>query len=425
MDLLILLLLILLNGIFSMSEIALVSARKSRLEGEAQRGDARAKAALELANDPNRFLSTVQIGITLIGILMGIYSGENVTADVERWIQQLPVLAPYAHTLAITTVVIMITFFSLVLGELVPKRIGLNMPEPIAKLMALPMRLLSIIAAPFIWLLTRTSDGLLRLFGYRHRPGGGVTEEEIRAMVEQGAKGGAVAAIEHAIVERVFTLGDRKVSTLMTYRGDVVLLHVGADAPQVRAALRKDMHAYYPVVAEHPDKVLGVVALEELLKHLDDDHLDLRKLMRPPVFVHEDMAAYRALEKFKLQGQGFALVTDTRGTTIGLVTMTDILQALVGDVSELRHDEYTLIKRVDGSLLVDGNYPLPDLLMRLDRAQLVRDVDADTIAGLVLLQAGHIPVVGERVGWMGFDIEVVDMDGARIDKVIIRNAEEN
>ncbi len=422
MELLILLLLILLNGVFSMSEIALVSARKSRLEGEAHRGDARAKAALELANDPNRFLSTVQIGITLIGILMGIYSGENVTTGVEQRLQQVPLLAPYAHTLAITVVVVLITFFSLVLGELVPKRIGLNMPEPIAKLMALPMRTLSIIAAPFIWLLTRTSDGLLRLFGFRQRPGGGITEEEIRAMVEQGTVGGAVAEIEHAIVERVFTLGDRKVSTLMTYRREMVVLHVSDNAAQVRATLYEAMHSYYPVVAEDPDKVLGVVGLKELLRHLDVAELDLWKLMQAPVFVHEDMPVYKALEQFKEHGQGLALVSDTRGTTIGLVTLSDILQALVGDVSDFRRDEYTLIQRADGSWLLDGNYPLPDLLMRLDRAQLVRDVEADTIAGLILQQAEHIPVVGERVTWMGFEMEVVDMDGVRIDKVIIRTA---
>jgi putative hemolysin len=419
MELLILLLLILLNGVFAMSEIALVSARKSRLEADAQRGDPRAKAALQLANDPTRFLSTVQIGITLIGILTGIYSGENITEDLKAIIERMPSLAPYAHPLAVTCVVISITFFSLVLGELVPKRIGLSMPEPIAKLMAFPMRAVSIVTSPFIWLLTGTSDVLLRILRVKPKPDSGVTEEEIRAMVQEGAEGGAVTGIEQDIVERVFTLGDRKVSSLMTYRRDVSVLRVSDDAAAIRKTLREEVHGYYPVVEETLDDVVGVVPLQKLLLHMDDATLDLRALMDSPVFVHEDMAAYKALEQFKTNGQGYALVADELGATTGVVTISDILQALVGDVSDFHRDEYQLVHRPDGSWLVDGHYPLHDLLVRLERSQLVRDVDADTIAGLILQQTGHIPVAGERITWMGMTIEVTDMDGARIDKVIV------
>ncbi len=419
MELLILLLLILLNGIFSMSEIALVSARKSRLEADAQRGDMRARAALELANDPSRFLSTVQIGITLIGVLTGIYSGENITSDLQAVIEGIPTLVPYAHSLAVTGVVISITFFSLVLGELVPKRIGLSMPEPIAKMMALPMKGVSIVTAPFIWLLTVVSDGLLRLLRITHEPGGGVTEEEIRAMVQEGTDGGVVAEIEQDIVERVFTLGDRKVSSLMTYRRDVSVLKVSDDPAAIRRILREEVHGFYPVVEDSLDDVVGVVALQKLLLHMDDANMELRLLMEPPVFVHEDMAAYKALERFKTNGLGYALVADELGATSGVVTISDILQALVGDVSDFHRDEYTLVHRPDGSWLVDGHYPLHDLLVRLDRSELVRDVDADTIAGLILQQTGHIPTSGERVTWMDMTIEVVDMDGARIDKVIV------
>ena len=420
MELLILLLLILLNGVFSMSEIALVSARKSRLEADAQRGDRRAKAALRLANDPSRFLSTVQIGITLIGILTGIYSGENITEDLQATFERIPALAEYAHPLAVTCVVITITFFSLILGELVPKRIGLSMPEPIAKLMAIPMRALSIAAAPFIWLLTVTGDVLLRILQVKPKPGGGVTEEEIRAMVQEGAEGGEVAEIEQDIVERVFTLGDRKVSSLMTYRREVSVLRVDDDAAAIRKMLREEVHGYYPVVEETLDDVMGVVPLQKLLLHMDDAALDLRTLMEPPVFVHEDMVAYKALERFKTNGLGYALVADELGATTGVVTISDILQALVGDVSDFHRDEYQLVQRADGSWLVDGHYPLHDLLVRLDRSQLVRDVDADTIAGLILQQTGRIPVAGERITWMGMIIEVADMDGARIDKVIVQ-----
>ncbi len=419
MELLILLLLILLNGVFSMSEIALVSARKNRLEADAQRGDARAKTALALANDPSRFLSTVQIGITLIGILTGIYSGENVTEDLEAAISSVPWLATYAHPLAVTGVVIAITFFSLVLGELVPKRIGLSMPEPIAKTMALPMRALSILTAPFIWLLTTTGDLLLKLLGVRPKPGGGVTEDEIRAIVQEGTEGGVVAEIEQDIVERVFTLGDRRISSLMTYRRDVVSLPVDSNAAEVRGIIRDAIHGYYPVVEDGLDNVLGVVRLQQLIAHLDDPGMDLRTLMEPAVYVHEDMAAYKALEQFKSTGDGYALVADELGATTGVVTISDILQALVGDVSDFHRNDYTLVQRADGSWFVDGQYPMHDLLVRLDRAQLVRDVEVDTVAGLVLQQTGRIPVAGDHITWMGMRIEVADMDGARIDKVIV------
>lgn len=419
MELIILLLLILLNGVFSMSEIALVSSRKNRLEADAQRGDARAKAALDLANDPSRFLSTVQIGITLIGILTGIYSGENVTEDLEAIIRQVPVLLPYAHTLAVIGVVVSITFFSLVLGELVPKRIGMNMPEPIAKAMALPMKGLSILTAPFIWLLTATGNLLLKLLRIKPNPGGGVTEDEIRAMVQEGTEGGVVAEIEQDIVERVFTLGDRRVSSLMTYRRDVITLPVDADAAHVRTVLRSAIHGFYPVVEDGLDDVLGVVRLSKLIEHLDQPGLALISLMEPAVYIYEDLPAYKALEHFKKSGQGYALVADELGATTGVVTISDILQALVGDVSDFHRDEYTLAQRADGTWLVDGHYPLHDLLVRLERGHLVRDVDVDTVAGLVLDQTGHIPKAGDRITWMGLSIEVADMDGARIDKVIV------
>lgn len=419
MELLILFGLILLNGLFSMSEIALVSARKSRLEGDGQRGDLRARAALKLMDDPGRFLSTVQIGITLIGILTGLYSGENLTEDLETIVRRVDLLAAYAHPLAVTGVVIAITFFSLLLGELVPKRIGLTLPEPIAKAVALPMRGFALIAAPFIWLLTTTSDALLKLFGVRSKPGGGVTEEEIRAMVQEGAEGGAVAEIEQDIVERVFTLGDRKVSSLMTYRRDVITLPADADGAHLNRVLRTDVHWFYPVVIEGLDDVVGVVSLTALIPHLHEEKPDLSALMEPPFFVHEDMPAYRALEQFKEKGKAFALVADELGATSGVVAMSDILQALVGDVSDFHGEEYTLIHRPDGSWLVDGHYPLHDLLVRLDRARLVRDVEADTVAGLVLHITGRIPNTGERFNWSGLGIEVADMDGARIDKVII------
>lgn len=423
MEILILFLLILLNGLFSMSEIALVSARKRRLEADAQRGDARARVALHLANDPNRFLSTVQIGITLIGILTGIYSGENITRDVEVLINAVPMLAPYAHTIAVTVVVVLVTFFSLVLGELVPKRVGLAMPEPIAKAVALPMRLISLITAPFIWMLTKSSNVLLRIMGVKAQVGGGVTEEEIRAMVQEGAQGGAVQAIEHDIVERVFTLGDRRVSSLMTHRTELVMMNTTMDREQVRKILHTTVHSVYPVVGEGSEELLGMVSLKDLILHLDRPEFQLEHLLQEVQYLHENMPAYRALEEFKRSGRHHAIVTDEVGATMGLLTLSDILLALVGDVSDFHKEEFTLVRREDGSWLVDGQYPLHELLGRLGRAQLMRDVDVDTIGGLVIYQLGRVPRAGDHLTWMGMRIEVVDMDGARIDKVLLQPGE--
>jgi len=420
----ILLVLFLVNGVFSMSEIALVSARKTRLEHEAMRGDLRARAALALVNSPNRFLSTVQIGITLIGILTGIYSGENITEDLEAKLLRLPLLAPYAHTLAVTGVVIAVTFFSLILGELVPKRIGLTYPEPIAKLVALPMRFVSIVTAPFIWLLTTTTELLLRVLRIRPKPGGGVTEAEIRAMVQEGTEGGEVLAIEQDIVDRVFTLGDRKVSSLMTHRHDLSLLDVASSAETIRAAVMGEMHAVYPVVEGSMDHVTGIVTLKDLFKHLNEGDFSLKRITRQPPYLNESLSAYKALERFKRSHERYALVTDEHGTVQGIITINDILEALVGDVSEFHADEYTLVERQDGSWLVDGQYPLHELLVRLGEPGLARDVDVDTIGGLFLYQAGRIPKAGDTLRWMLFDIEVADMDGVRIDKLLLRRSED-
>lgn len=423
-EFLILVALILLNGLFSMSEIALVSARKTRLENDAKRGDSRAQAALALANAPNRFLSTVQIGITLIGILTGIYSGENITEDVVLMLRQYPSLAPYANTLAVTGVVVLVTFLTLILGELVPKRIGLTYPEPIAKLMAMPMRLISIATAPFIWLLTSTTDLILKVLRIKAKPGGGVTEEEIRAMVQEGTEGGEVQAIEQNIVERVFTLGDRKVSSLMTHRQDLVTFDINEPLSEVRTLMLKDLHSVYPVVDDSPDEVIGVVTLKDLVSHMDEPGFHLRTIIRQPQYLVESLSAYKALDRFKRSDSRYGLVTDEFGSVQGIITINDILEALVGDVSDFHAAEFTLVERADGSLLVDGQYPLHELLGRLGEPGLARDVEVNTIGGLFLYMSGSIPKAGDTIQWMRYGIEVVDMDGARIDKVIVRKLPE-
>lgn len=415
----ILLVLIVLNGVFSMSEIALVSARKTRLEAEAVRGDARAKAAPAMASAPNRFLSTVQIGITLIGILTGIYSGENITGDLEAILATVPFLKHNSHGFAVAGVVIIVTFFSLVLGELVPKRIGLAFPEPIAKMVAIPMRTVSWITAPFIWMLTASTEALLKVMRIKPRSGGGVTEDEIRAMVQEGAEGGEVQAMEQEIVDRMFTLGDRNVRSLMTHRRDLVYLDLNADPTTVRGIISRDMHGVYPVIDADPEKVVGVVTLKDLFTHLEDPEPALGRILRDPPWLPEGLSAYEALRRFKRTGQRYGLVTDEFGEAQGLVTLNDILEALVGDVGEFHGGEFALTRREDGSWLVDGHYPLHELLVRLGQPGLARDVEADTIGGLFLYQTGRIPVTGEKLRWMIFDLEVVDMDGVRIDKLLV------
>lgn len=423
-ELLILLALILLNGAFSMSEIALVSARKPRLENDARRGDSRAKAALELASSPNRFLSTVQIGITLIGILTGIYSGENITEDLKVVLRAQPTLAPYANSLSVGIVVVLVTYMTLVFGELLPKRIGMASPEPIAKLVAVPMRLLSRLTAPFIWLLTATIDLLMKVLPIKLDKGTGVTEEEIRAMVQEGKEGGAVEAIEQNIVERVFTLGDRKVSSLMTHRQDLVMFDIHDPLSEVRATFLKDMHSVYPVMDGSPDEVIGVVTLKDLVSHMDEPGFTLRSVLRQPPYLVEGMSAYKALDRFKRSEVRYGLVTDEFGSVEGIITINDILEALVGDVSDFHAAEFTLVERSDGSLLVDGQYPLHELLGRLGEPSLARDVEVNTVGGLFLHMNGSIPQAGDKIEWMRYEIEVVDMDGARIDKVIVKRLAE-
>lgn len=403
-----------------MSEIALVSARKSRLESEAKRGSESAKTALNLANSPNKFLSTVQIGITLIGILTGIYSGENLTEDLRGWFMQFPGIAAYANSLAVIIVLVCITYFSLLLGELVPKRIGLNNPEGIAKLVARPMQIISVITAPFVWFLTFSTEILLKLLRIKPSADNKVTEEEIKAIVQEGTEDGEVQVIEQDIVERVFTLGDRRVGSLMTYRSEVVFLDVHASRDEVRAEVIRELHSVYPVFEEEKDNVIGIVLLKDLFEHIDKPDFHLKKIIRTPQYLSSSALAYDALTYFKETKVHYGIVTDEYGTIQGIVTMNDILESLVGDVSEFYQDEFQMIKRDDGSYLVDGQYPFYDFLNHFELEELAAEYVNNTVAGLILHQLNSIPKAGDKMTWLNFEFEVVDMDGARIDKIIVR-----
>ncbi|MDV6168284.1 hemolysin family protein [Flavobacterium sp. DG1-102-2] len=425
MEIVIILLLIILNGVFSMSEIALISARKNRLETAAKKGNASAQAALDLANSPNKFLSTVQIGITLIGILTGIYSGDKVTDDVKVFVEGFEVLKPYATNISVGIVVVVLTFFSLVLGELLPKRIGLNFPETIAKMVAIPMKFISIITAPFIWLLTSSTDFLLKIFRIRPTADGKVTEEEIKAIIKEGTEGGEVQEIEHDIMERVFHIGDRKVNSLMTHRKSVAYLSTDANAEKIRETMLDELHSVYPVIeGASLDDVIGVVLLKDIFANNARADFSLKEIVKEPVYLIEHTSAYKALEIFKKTKVHYALVTDEYGVFQGLITLNDILEALVGDASDFYEDEFRLVANEDGTWLVDGHYPLHDFLTYFDLDDLTNDYEVTTVSGLVMTELSYIPKEGEKLAWNLYELEVVKMDGVKIDKVKITSLKE-
>jgi putative hemolysin len=420
MEILIILLLILLNGVFSMSEIALISARKNRLENAAKKGNKNAQAALDLANSPNKLLSTVQIGITLIGILTGIFSGAKITTDVKTFIETFIVLKPYADSIAVGMVVVILTFFSLVLGELLPKRIGLNHPESIAKAVALPMKMMSTITAPFIWLLTITTEFLLKILQIKPTADGKVTEEEIKAIIKEGTDHGEVQEIEQDIVERVFHIGDRKVNSLMTHRNSVVFLPLNSSKKQVKDLMLKELHSVYPVYGENYNEIVGVVNLKNIFSNMDNDNFNLKEILTEAPYLMEQTTAYTALENFKKSGIHYAFVSDEYGDFQGIITLNDILEALVGDAAEFYKDDFQLTEREDGTWLVDGHYSLHDFLTYFELDDLINDYEVTTVSGLIMTELEHIPKQGEKLIWQKYELEVIDMDGVKIDKVLVK-----
>ncbi|MFN2437554.1 MAG: hemolysin family protein, partial [Chitinophagaceae bacterium] len=365
MEILLLLGLVLLNGVFSMSEIALVSARKARLEAQANKGNKRAKEALELASHPDRFLSTVQIGITLIGILTGIISGENLTDDFVRFLNQFKILQPYSNGLATTLIVIILTYFSLVLGELVPKRLGLSRPEAIAKTMAQPMNFLSVITHPFIWLLSKSSSLIVKLFNIK-TDNNQVTEEEIKAIISEGTEHGAIEEAEQEIIERVFHLGDRNISSLMTHRSDMVWFDINDNEEKIREKISKEPHSVYPICDGDIDNMKGVVSIKDI--YVADDLTLFKDLMKPALFIPDNNTAYQVMEKFKLSRIHSCFVVDEYGSIRGMITLNDILEAIIGDMPQPDDmEDYEILQRDDGTYLIDAQIPFYNFLSRFNK----------------------------------------------------------
>ena len=418
MELFIIIGLILLNGLLSMSEIALVSARKTRLELNAKNGKSTARTALRLMNQPDKFLSTIQIGITLIGILTGLYSGEAFAYLLADYVREIPVLEPYALGVSKTTIVILVTYFTLVFGELVPKRVGMASPETIAMVMAKPMEILSKISSPFVWLLSKSTALAIRVIGGGQSENNKVTEEEIKAVVQEGLDGGEVQEVEQDIVERVFYLGDRNVGSIMTHRNELICLDMQDSIGTVRQKVNDNLFDLYPVVSGSYDNVKGVVYLKDLFVHMNDDDFSLDKLLHPAQFMPENQSVYDALEQFKQAKVKYGIVTDEFGSVEGIVTLKDIMEGLVGQVQEAG-EEPEIFQRPDGSWLVDGQYAFYDFLQQFDMEDLYSDYDYNTLSGLILDILKKVPATGERLSWLNLDMEIVDMDGARIDKVLV------
>ncbi|MCF1713421.1 hemolysin family protein [Flavihumibacter sp. RY-1] len=410
--------LILLNGLFSMAEIALVSARKARLEAQAQKGDLRAKEALALANHPDTFLSTVQIGITLIGILTGIFSGDTVTSDVAAFFKDIPFLSDYANGLATAVVVIVLTYFSMVLGELLPKRIGLSNPEKIAKLAAGPMRIISLATHPFIWLLSKSTYLLTRLLGVKPNDSQ-VTEEEIKAIISEGTEQGTIEEAEQEIIERVFHLGDRNITSLMTHRSDIVWFDVNDNEQSIKEKIVKEPHSIYPICDGDIDDIKGVVSIKDL--YITSDLTLFKHIMKPAMFVPENNTAYRVLEKFKETQLHSCFIVDEYGSVLGMITLNDILEAIVGDLPQPDIEDYEIIKRDDGSYLVDAQIPFYDFLSRFEMTDWMHEGEQEfnTLAGFILHKLERIPHTGDTLEWKGFRFEIIDMDSLRIDKILV------
>lgn len=417
MEILVILLLILLNGLFAMSEIALISARRSNLEMQARQGSAGARQALKLAKDPDRFLSTVQIGITLIGILTGIYSGDTLATKFGSDLARLGIPLRTATITAQVTIIIVVTYLTIIFGELVPKRIGMNAAERAAKIVARPMRWLSIVASPFVWLLSKSTSGITRLLGLQ-RAESKVTEAEIRSIIQEGAEDGEVQKVEQQIMGRVFSLGDRTVESIMTHRSDMVWIDAAMDAAQIRELVARAPHNRYPVAEGSLDKLLGVVYLKDLFLHLGDDGFDLRAQVVPAKFFHEGFEVYNALEQLRSEQLGYGIICDEFGVTRGIITLRDIFEALVGELPDSR-EEPDIVQREDGSCLIDGQCPFYDFLAWFGMENVLPHNAYNTVSGLILDHLAHIPATGEKLEWNGFTFEIVDMDGARIDKILV------
>ena len=420
-EILVILLLVLLNGLFAMSELALVSARRARLEAMVRKGVPGARSAVALSAEPDRFLPTVQVGITLVGVLAGAYSGASLAGPLGDWLDQSPAISPNGETLAFALVVVATTYLSLILGELVPKRLALRNPERVAALVAPLMDGLSRVALPVVWLLRASSTVVLRLFG-AGPPAQQVTEEEVRAIIQEGAAAGAIAHQEGQMIQRVLRLADRPVRALMTPRTEVAWIDRSDSAQDIAARLKASPVSRFVVADGTIDNVLGIVQAKDLLDMmLDGEAMNIRRAIRTPLVLPDAMSGLAALDRLRNDRLGMALVMDEYGAFEGIVTAADLLEAIVGELHEGGTDATPgIVRREDGTLLLDGMLPADEVKQELALAVLPDEGEYHTLAGLLLHLFRRLPREGEGISHGGWRFEVVDMDGRRIDKVLVR-----
>lgn len=419
--------LLLANGIFAMSEMAIVSARKARLKQRADQGDKKAQAALALADDPGPFLSTVQVGITLVGILAGAFGGSRIAERLAPSLGTLPYVGQYSEGIAFALVVAIITYFSLVIGELIPKRLALRNAEGIALAVAAPMSKLSRLVSPLVNLLDRSTDGLLRLFGLRESPEAPVTEDEIKILIEQGIHAGVFVETERDMVERIFHLADRRVSELMVPRTEMIWLNVDDSPKDISATISNSPHSRFPVAQDSSDNILGVVQIKNLWAQSQNGQpLNLKSIMDKPLFLPEGTPAFKALEAFRQTRSQIAFVVDEYGGVEGLVTLNDILEAIVGEMPAAGDTAEPLFQqREDGSYLVDGSLSVSEFKKLFAIKHLPGEEDDwfQTVGGFVMTHLGKIPRAADHFEWGNLRFEVLDMDRNRVDKLLVKQIE--
>lgn len=420
-EIIIIILLIIANGIFSMAEMAVVSARKALLRQKAEEGDAGAGVALELASEPNQFLSTIQIGITLVATLAGAFGGATIAGELSSALQDYPIVGPYSNAVSIVLVVLVITYLSLVIGELVPKRIALNSPERISSAIAAPMRAFSRLASPVIFVLSASTDLVLRALGVKPYVEPTVTEEEIKILIDQGTTAGVIEEEEQDILERVFRLGDQKADSIMTPRNEIVWLDIDDPPEEIQRKITSGPFSLFPVCRRRLDNVLGVVQAKDLLPcSMLDGKVDIKSSLLPPLFIPESMRALKVLERFKETGIHLAIVMDEYGSVQGILTLTNLLEAMVGDIPHIEElAEPMIVKRDNGSWLVDGALPVEEFKDAFQIDELPEEDLYQTVGGFIMMHLERVPSTGDHFEWGGYRFEVVDMDEHRVDKILV------
>jgi putative hemolysin len=416
-----LLFLILLNGVFSMSETAVISAKRARLQQRAEAGDDRARTVLDLIARPDRFLSTVQIGITLIGVLSGAIGESTVGVPLAGALERMGLGKALSQTMGFALGIVVITYLSLVLGELVPKTLALNNPENLATRVAGPMRLLSKAATPLVWLLSASTTGLLRLMGIRPSNEPPVTQDEVKILIDQGTKAGVFDEGEQEIVERLFRAADRRVTSVMTPRREIVYLDIEDSWETNTRRIAGAAHTAFPVCVGGLDDLVGIVTLKSIWCAASDGEPNLRELAQKPLFLLENKLALEALEEFRSASRSIGLVIDEYGNSVGLLTLHDLLEALVGELgTESSDGDISAVQREDGSWLLDGMLPVDEFLHVLEIREAPEDArDYATLGGFVMARMEKIPTAGDRFTWSGHQFEVIDMDGHRVDKILV------